>query len=136
MADLLMQFGVNLNIRRGQALGQTDTMRLHAATVDSAFAPYDLVRKMRASFQVLGPLLARHGEAKISLPGGCAIGARPVDFHLQGFEAMGAKITLEDGYVIASAKNKLQGTTFVVPRASVGATENLMTGATLANGRT
>ena len=90
MADLLMQFGVTLNIRRGQALGQTDTMRLHAGNIDSALAPYDLVRKMRASFQVLGPLLARHGEAKISLPGGCAIGARPVDFHIQGLEAVGA----------------------------------------------
>jgi len=136
MADLLMQFGVNLNIRRGQALGQSDTMRLHAARIDSALAPYDLVRKMRASFQVLGPLLARHGEAKISLPGGCAIGARPVDFHIQGFQALGARIDLEDGYVIASAPGGLKGTTFTVPRASVGATENLMTGAVLAKGRT
>ncbi|HEY1710753.1 MAG TPA: UDP-N-acetylglucosamine 1-carboxyvinyltransferase [Rhizomicrobium sp.] len=134
MGDLLMQFGVTMNVRR--AGGYDDVMRLHAGTILSATAPYDLVRKMRASFQVLGPLLARHGEAKVSLPGGCAIGARPVDFHLQGFEAMGAKIVLEDGYVIASAPNGLQGTTFTVPRASVGATENLMTGATLAKGRT
>jgi UDP-N-acetylglucosamine 1-carboxyvinyltransferase len=84
MADLVMQFGVTINIRRGIAFGQSDTMRLHAATIESAFAPYDIVRKMRASFQVLGPLLARHGHAKVSLPGGCAIGARPVDFHIQG----------------------------------------------------
>jgi UDP-N-acetylglucosamine 1-carboxyvinyltransferase len=136
MADLLMQFGVTLNIRRGQALGQTDTMRLHAGHIDSALAPYDLVRKMRASFQVLGPLLARHGEAKISLPGGCAIGARPVDFHIQGLEALGARIDLEDGYVIASVNGGLKGTTFTVPRASVGATENVMTAAVLAKGRT
>ncbi|MEI9994466.1 MAG: UDP-N-acetylglucosamine 1-carboxyvinyltransferase [Rhizomicrobium sp.] len=136
MSDLLMQFGVTLNIRRGARLGESDTMKLHAATIESALAPYDIVRKMRASFQVLGPLLARHGEAKISLPGGCAIGARPVDFHIQGLEAMGAKIDLEDGYVIASAAGGLQGTSFTVPRASVGATENLMTAATLARGTT
>jgi len=136
MADLLMQFGVTLNIRRGQALGQTDTMRLHAGNIDSALAPYDLVRKMRASFQVLGPLLARHGGAKISLPGGCAIGARPVDFHIQGLEALGARIELEDGYVIASVNGGLKGATFTVPRASVGATENVMTAAVLAKGRT
>jgi UDP-N-acetylglucosamine 1-carboxyvinyltransferase len=136
MADLLMQFGVSMNIRRGAAVGQSDTMRLHVPVIESALAPYDIVRKMRASFQVLGPLLARHGEAKISLPGGCAIGARPVDFHIQGLEAMGAKIDLEDGYVIASSKGGLKGTTFTVPRASVGATENLMTAATLARGQT
>ena len=136
MTDLLMQFGVNMNVRRGAGLGQSDTMRLHAARIESAFAPYDIVRKMRASFQVLGPLLARHGEAKVSLPGGCAIGARPVDFHLKGFEAMGATIELADGYVLASAKGGLKGTTFEFPFASVGATENLMTGAVLARGRT
>ncbi len=136
MADLLMQFGVTLNIRRGAGLGQSDTMRLHAATIESAVAPYDIVRKMRASFQVLGPLLARHGTAKISLPGGCAIGARPVDFHIKGFEALGAKIDLVDGYVIASAKDGLIGTMIDLPFASVGATENLMTGAVLARGRT
>ncbi len=136
MTDLLMQFGVNMNVRRGAGLGQSDTMRLHAARIESAFAPYDIVRKMRASFQVLGPLLARHGEAKVSLPGGCAIGARPVDFHLKGFEAMGATIELADGYVLATAKGGLKGTTFEFPFASVGATENLMTGAVLARGRT
>jgi UDP-N-acetylglucosamine 1-carboxyvinyltransferase len=136
MADLLMQFGVTMNVRRGQKAGQSDTMRLHAPAIESALAPYDMVRKMRASFQVLGPLLARHGEARISLPGGCAIGARPVDFHIQGLEAMGAKIDLEDGYVIASSNGGLKGAIFTVPRASVGATENLMTAATLAKGRT
>lgn len=136
MGDLLMQFGVTMNIRRGASLGHSDTMRLHAGVIENAVAPYDIVRKMRASFQVLGPLLARHGEAKISLPGGCAIGARPVDFHLRGFEALGAKIDLADGYVIASAKNGLKGATVGLPFPSVGATENLMTAAVLAHGRT
>jgi UDP-N-acetylglucosamine 1-carboxyvinyltransferase len=136
MADLLMQFGVNLNIRHGALLGAGDTIRLHAAAIESALAPYDIVRKMRASFQVLGPLLARHGQAKVSLPGGCAIGARPVDFHIQGLQAMQAKIALEDGYVVASVNGGLKGTTFTVPRASVGATETMMMAATLARGRT
>ena len=136
MADLLMQFGVSLNIRRGASLGQSDTLRLHAPAIESALAPYDIVRKFRASFQVLGPLLARHGEAKVSLPGGCAIGARPVDFHIQGLKAMGARIDLEDGYVVASTQGGLKGTDFTVPRASVGATETLLTAATLAKGRT
>jgi len=136
MADLVMQFGVNLNIRRGNGLGTSDTIRLHAASIESALAPYDIVRKMRASFQVTGPLLARHGSAKVSLPGGCAIGARPVDFHIQGLKALGARIDLEDGYVIADAGSGLVGTTFTVPRASVGATETMMMAATLAKGRT
>ncbi|HEY1632057.1 MAG TPA: UDP-N-acetylglucosamine 1-carboxyvinyltransferase [Rhizomicrobium sp.] len=136
MAELVMQFGATLNIRRGTGLGSSDVIRLHAGTIESAVAPYDIVRKMRASFQVTGPLLARHGHAKISLPGGCAIGARPVDFHIQGLEALGAKITLEGGYVIADTRGRLKGTTFTVPRASVGATETVMMAATLADGRT
>jgi len=136
MADLVMQFGMNLNIRRGTGLGSSDTIRLHAANIESALAPYDIVRKMRASFQVTGPLLARHGAAKVSLPGGCAIGARPVDFHIQGLQALGANITLEDGYVVADASSGLTGTEFTVPRASVGATETMMMAATLAKGTT
>ncbi|HTQ15478.1 MAG TPA: UDP-N-acetylglucosamine 1-carboxyvinyltransferase [Rhizomicrobium sp.] len=134
MADLVMQFGVTLNIRRGNGGG--DTVRLHAAAIESALAPYDIVRKMRASFQVTGPLLARHGWAKVSLPGGCAIGARPVDFHIQGLQAMGADIALEDGYVVADAGTGLKGAAFTVPRASVGATETLLMAATLAKGQT
>ncbi len=130
MAELLRQFGV------GEVRSDDGSLHLDAANITSTIAPYDIVRKMRASFQVLGPLLARFGEAKVSLPGGCAIGARPVDFHIKGFEAMGAKIDLVDGYVIASAKGGLKGTTFEFPFASVGATENLMTGAVLAKGRT
>ena len=136
MADLVMQFGVSLNIRRGNGLGSSDTIRLHAAAIESALAPYDIVRKMRASFQVLGPLLARNREAKVSLPGGCAIGARPVDFHIQGLQAMGANITLEDGYVVASADGGLKAAHFTIPRASVGATETLLMAATLAKGCT
>jgi UDP-N-acetylglucosamine 1-carboxyvinyltransferase len=100
-------------------------------------APYDIVRKMRASFLVLGPLLARIGEARVSLPGGCAIGARPVDLHLKGLEQMGAEITLDAGYVNARAPRQgLQGATIVLPFPSVGATENLLMAATLAEGQT
>ena len=84
-------------------------MRLQAGEITSAFASYDMVRKMRASFQVLAPLLARHGEAKVSLPGGCAIGARPVDLHLKALEAMGAKVDLADGYVIATRQGRPEG---------------------------
>ncbi len=91
---------------------------------------------MRASVCVISPLLGREKEATVSLPGGCAIGARPVDFHIQGLKAMGARIDLEDGYVVAGVNGGLKGTDFTVPRASVGATETLMTAATLAKGRT
>ena len=105
--------------------------------ITSTEAPYDIVRKMRASFLVLGPLLARIGEARVSLPGGCAIGARPVDLHLKGLEQMGAEITLDAGYVNARApKQGLHGATIVLPFPSVGATENLLMAATLAEGQT
>ncbi len=99
-------------------------------------APYDIVRKMRASVLVLGPLVARTGEARVSLPGGCAIGTRPVDLHLKGLEAMGATIRLDGGYVLASAPLGLRGATYVFPFPSVGATENLLMAASLADGRT
>ncbi len=99
-------------------------------------APYDIVRKMRASILVLGPLLARAREARVSLPGGCAIGTRPVDLHLKGLEQMGAVIELEGGYINAKAPGGLQGANIVFPMTSVGATENLVMAATLANGRT
>jgi UDP-N-acetylglucosamine 1-carboxyvinyltransferase len=98
-------------------------------------APYDLVRTMRASIYVMGPLLARLGKARVSLPGGCAIGARPIDLHLKGFEAMGAKVVLKHGYVEASAK-KLKGARIVLDKPSVGATANLMMAACLAQGTT
>ncbi|RYZ08599.1 MAG: UDP-N-acetylglucosamine 1-carboxyvinyltransferase [Myxococcales bacterium] len=99
-------------------------------------APYDLVRQMRASVLVLGPLLARYGSAKVSLPGGCAIGARPVDQHLQGLEALGAKIEVEHGFIIAEAPNGLKGAEVVFDMQTVGGTENLMMAAALAKGRT
>ncbi len=112
------------------------TLTLHAKTIISTLAPYDLVRKMRASFNVLGPLLAREGAAKVSLPGGCAIGARPVDLHLKGLSALGAKIDLEDGYVVANVQGRLQGAKISFPFVSVGATEHTMLAATLAKGET
>ena len=99
-------------------------------------ADYDLVRKMRASILVLGPMLARDGHAVVSLPGGCAIGARPVDLHLKGLEALGATLELRDGYVHASATDGLRGATIDMPMVSVGATENILMAATLARGTT
>ena len=104
--------------------------------ITSTEAPYDIVRKMRASFLVLGPLLARAGEARVSLPGGCAIGARPIDLHLKGLEQLGAKIKLQGGYIDARVDGRLQGATIVFPSVSVGATENLLMAAALAEGRT
>lgn len=108
---------------------------LNASDVHTFEAPYDLVRTMRASVVVLGPLLARYGKAKVSLPGGCAIGARPINYHLAGLERLGAEIELENGYVIASAK-KLRGNRVAFEFPSVGATENLMMAAVLAQGET
>lgn len=112
------------------------TLTLHAKDIASTEAPYDLVRKMRASFNVLGPLLAREGKAKVSLPGGCAIGARPVDLHLKALSAMGAKIDLDEGYVLAEAPEGLKGADIAFPFVSVGATEHAMLAATLAEGKT
>ncbi len=109
---------------------------LRTPEIVSANAPYDLVRQMRASFNVLGPLLARTGQAKVSLPGGCAIGARPVDLHLKALEALGARIDLHEGYVYAQAPHGLQGAEIEFPFVSVGATEHAMLAAVLANGVT
>lgn len=109
---------------------------LKTARIQSHVAPYDIVRKMRASFLVLGPLLARHGIAHVSLPGGCAIGARPVNLHLMGLEKMGAEIVIENGYVMASAPKGLQGADITFPVVSVTGTENLLMAACLANGTT
>ncbi len=112
-------------------------MAINAGFVDNLTAPYDLVRKMRTSILVLGPLLARFGEAKVSLPGGCAIGTRPVDLHLKGMEEMGAIIKIEEGYIKAKApQGGLKGARIHFPKVSVGATENLLMAATLANGTT
>ena len=109
-------------------------MTLDASAIASQVAPYDLVRKMRASFFVLGPLLGRYGRAKVSLPGGCAIGTRPVDIHLKGFEALGVSIEVEEGYVVAEGRPN--GADFALDYPSVGATENLMMAAVRANGVT
>ncbi len=118
------------------ALQDGRALALSAATVTNRKAHYDIVRKMRASILVLGPLLAREGAAVVSLPGGCAIGARPVDLHLAGLEAMGATLELREGYVHAAAPNGLRGAEIAFPMVSVGATENLMMAATLARGTT
>ncbi len=111
------------------------TVTLNGQSIASTEAPYDLVRTMRASVWVLGPLLARMGHAKVSLPGGCAIGARPINFHLEGLKKLGAQIELENGYVVAKA-NRLQGARVAFEFPSVGATANLMMAATLAKGET
>ena len=129
MGALLAQHGIAVED------GADRTLSLGGAVTNTE-APYDIVRKMRASILVLGPLVARCGEARVSLPGGCAIGTRPVDLHLKGLEQMGAQIRLDGGYVHASAPKGLRGATIVFPFASVGATENLLMAAALADGRT
>jgi UDP-N-acetylglucosamine 1-carboxyvinyltransferase len=130
MATLLAQHGVAVE-RDGAG-----TARLVAGTITSTTAPYDLVRKMRASVLVLGPLLARCGQARVSLPGGCAIGTRPVDLHIKGLQQMGAVIDIDGGYIDARAAGRLRGADIVFPTVSVGATENLMMAACLAEGET
>lgn len=132
MADLLSQHGVALTLTDldGGALC------LDAKNIPNLKAPYDIVRRMRASILVLGPLLARFGKAKVSLPGGCAIGTRPVDLHLTALEKMGAEITLKEGYIVASVPEKLHGAEIVFPKVTVGGTENLLMAAVLADGRT
>jgi UDP-N-acetylglucosamine 1-carboxyvinyltransferase len=135
LARLLEQHGVELHMNgAGSCAGRQ--LDLRASDITSTTAPYDLVRKMRASVLVLGPLLARFHEAKVSLPGGCAIGARPVDLHIKGLQAMGAHIDIEAGYIVARAPEGLRGAEIVFPKVSVGATENLLMAATLAKGET
>lgn len=111
-------------------------IQVDASNVNSFYAPYELVRTMRASILVLGPLLSRFGSANVSLPGGCAIGSRPVDQHLKGLEAMGAEISVEDGYIKAKTKKRLQGANIAMDVVTVTGTENLMMAAALAEGRT
>jgi len=130
MIELLGSLGVEVMI--DERLNVT----VSSASLDSYRAPYDLVKTMRASFTVLGPLLARYGQAEVSLPGGCAIGARPVDQHLKGLSAMGADIRVEDGYVIANSNGRLHGAHILMDVTTVGGTENLMMAATLAHGTT
>ncbi|HTZ69374.1 MAG TPA: UDP-N-acetylglucosamine 1-carboxyvinyltransferase [Acetobacteraceae bacterium] len=131
MSLLLAQHGIAV-----EPVGNDGRTLSLGGAITNTEAPYDIVRKMRASFLVLGPLLARVGEARVSLPGGCAIGARPIDLHLKGLEQMGAQILLEGGYIQARVPGRLRGTTFLFPFVSVGATENLLMAATLAEGRT
>ena len=134
LGRLLQRFGTSVAERDDGPDGQETV--LHTPEITSAFAPYDLVRKMRASFNVLGPLVARTGHAKVSLPGGCTIGARPVDLHLQALEALGARLDLHDGYVYAQAPRGLTGARIAFPFVSVGATEHTLLAAVLARGET
>ena len=128
MLKLLAQMGVTAN-------RSDETVTLNAANLGNLVAPYDLVKTMRASILALGPLVARFGEAKVSLPGGCAIGARPVDLHIKGLEAMGAVINIEAGYIHATAK-RLKGARIFMDTVTVTGTENLMMAAVLADGTT
>ena len=127
--SLLTEMGANLSIDEKMKVS------VNAASVKNFYAPYEMVKTMRASILVLGPLLAHFGEAKVSLPGGCAIGSRPVNLHIEGLKAMGANIKVEDGYIFAKAK-KLKGAKITLPIATVTGTENLMMAAVLANGKT
>jgi UDP-N-acetylglucosamine 1-carboxyvinyltransferase len=132
---LLNQLGVSTTVEGARANEFGRVMTLRASNIVSTVAPYDIVRKMRASILVLGPLLARAGEATVSLPGGCAIGMRPIDLHLKALEAFGAQIEITSGYVKATApKGGLTGGTINFPQVSVGATENALMAAVLANG--
>jgi len=135
MANLLVQHGVTVAVDEADGNGR-QVLELSAAHVTSTTAPYDLVRKMRASILVLGPLLARYGRARVSLPGGCAIGPRPVDLHIKGLQRLGAEVELHGGYIDARAPKGLKGVEIAFPAVSVGATENLLMAATLADGET
>ena len=133
LGQLLSRLGTEVEERDGADGAETI---LQTPEIVSALAPYDLVRQMRASFNVLGPLLARSGQAKVSLPGGCTIGARPGDLHLEALRALGAHIDLHEGYVYAQAPRGLKGAEIVFPFVSVGATEHALLAAVLAEGET
>jgi UDP-N-acetylglucosamine 1-carboxyvinyltransferase len=135
MADLLAQHGVAVEPGAEHDLAPR-VLELSARQITSTTAPYDLVRRMRASFLVLGPLLARYGEAKVSLPGGDEIGVRPVDLHIKGLQRLGAEVKLSGGYIEARAPNGLKGAEIAFPSVSVGATEHLLMAAALAEGET
>ena len=128
--ELLRQMGVSI------LLNENMSIEVEASTVEELFAPYDVVKTMRASILVLGPMLARHGCAEVSLPGGCAIGQRPVNMHLDGLRAMGADIRIEDGYIKARADGRLKGAEIVLDSVTVTGTENLLMAASLARGTT
>ena len=128
MVQLLGQLGADILVN------ETCSLDVTSGEVVQAFAPYELVRRMRASILVLGPLLARFGEARVSLPGGCAIGSRPVDQHILGLRALGAEVEVENGYVHARVQGRLRGARVLFDMATVGGTENLMMAAALAQG--
>jgi len=139
LARILGNHGVDMAIagkRPGQRPGEGDTVHLSARDIVDTTAPYEMVSRMRASFWVLGPLLAREGQACVSLPGGCAIGTRPVDLHLEGLASLGAQIELKSGYVHAKAPKGIVGGRIVFPKVSVGATHNVLMAAVLAKGET
>src|SRR5688572_16911293 len=139
LARILRNHGVDHSVdgkRAGPLLHLGETFHFTARDIVDTTAPYEMVSRMRASFWVLGPLLARLGQANVSLPGGCAIGTRPVDLHLEGLKALGAEIDIEGGYVVAKAPKGLKGARIRFPKVSVGATHNVMMAATLARGET
>ena len=129
MSKLLEEMGAKVQF------SSSNSISVDSSSLNKPFAPYDLVKTMRASFYVLGPLIARFGEAKVSLPGGCAWGPRPVDFHLDGLKALGVKISIENGYVVADGRS-LKGSKIHFPKISVGATGNVLMAAILAKGTT
>lgn len=129
MLEILQTLGIRVDFSQ-------NTVTLDSSHLTSHEAPYELIRKMRASFLVLGPLLARFGQARVALPGGCDIGARPVDYHVKGLEKLGARTAVEFGFVQASAPDGLRGASIYLERSSVGATTHLMTAAALADGIT
>lgn len=138
LARILRNHGIDLAVD-GKRPGQSfdgDTYHLSARDIVDTLAPYEMVSRMRASFWVLGPLIARCGEAKVSMPGGCAIGTRPVDLHLEGLKALGANIDIDSGYVVARAPKGLAGGRVIFPKVSVGATHNVLMAAVLAKGET
>lgn len=139
LARILRNHGVDLAVdgkRAGPAVHLGETFHLSARDIVDTVAPYEMVNRMRASFWVLGPLIARCGQAKVSLPGGCAIGTRPVDMHLMGLKALGAEIDIESGYVLAKAAGGLRGGRVTFPKVSVGATHNVLLASALARGET
>ena len=129
MSKLLRSFGANIK-------SSEDSLDINCSKIINKVADYDIVRKMRASILILGPLLARFGKAKISLPGGCAIGTRPIDIHLDGLKKLGANFTVENGYVVGKVNNQLIGNHIKLSFPSVGATENIMMAAAKAKGKT
>ena len=139
LTRILGNHGVDITIagkRRGEAQDGGDTMTINASTIVDTTAPYDLVSTMRASSWVVGPLVARMGECRVSLPGGCAIGTRPVDLHIMALERLGATIDIEEGYMVAKAPKGLKGAEIFFPMVTVGGTHVALMAATLANGTT